>query len=92
MVENRGVRDVEDWKNTGLGMTPGMSRTSSTGQVAEPHAASACGEAVEEPNGRQGGWAAAATICVYAFGADVCEAAVMLKPVVRRNGNRVRAR
>lgn len=92
MVERRGVQDVEDWKNTGLGMSPGMSRTSSTGQVAKPHGASACGEAVEEPSGWQGGWTAMATICVDAFGADACEVAVMLKPDVRRNGKRVRAR
>lgn len=78
--------------NTGRGMTPGMSRTSSSGQVAEPHGASACEEAVEEPNSLQGGWTVMATICVDAFGADACEAAVMSKPDVKRNGKRVRGR
>lgn len=86
-MEKQGVRDVEGWMNTGRGMTPG---TSSTAQVAEPHGASTCGEAVEEPNGWQGGWAAMATICVDTFGVDVCEAAGMSKPDVKRNGKRVR--
>lgn len=88
MVERRGY---EDWTNTALGMSPGMSHTA---QVAKPHGASAYGEAVEVPNANnwQGGYPAMASICVDAFDADVPVAAVMMIPDVTTNTNRVRAR
>lgn len=91
MMVKRGVRDAEGWTNTGLGMTPGMSRTSSAGQVGKSRGA-LDEEAVVEPNNWYGYWAARATTCVDAIGAGVYEAAVMSKPAGGRYTKRVRAR